>query len=217
MDDLNYHFDDDPWFIHQENVYFAPDLDGTESDHKNDKLDLLDDKLSDIQVQDYFKDEESSKSDLLSIKIDNFEKVYANRPWNQENRHPNIWKPHSNSSPETRAKQISNENSLSFQKQQSDELMLSKTDPISSFEEPKYACDTSEYYDSNILNLQSQTVHFNPQVHIIKPSNWFVEPPDLDPIQALHHIGYSKGMAWLRAWQKIKTFIYSHDIYLDWK
>ena len=176
----------------------AHNFDTTEWDYINEQVDIIEDKLSDIQVQDYFKDEESSKN------IDQSDqKCFSD----QENIHPNI-----NSGmveltyEEGLPKMHSNDNYESFQKPPSDELILSKTDPISSFEEVKYQRESSDSYDCNILKLGSKTVQFDPATEIIV-STIVNEPKDLDPIPALHHIAYNKGMAWLRSCQAIKNLI----------
>ena len=63
-------------YIHQENVYFSPNLDGP-SEPKNEYLESLEEKLSDIQVQDYFKDSENTENEVKEeLKINNFDKLF---------------------------------------------------------------------------------------------------------------------------------------------
>jgi hypothetical protein len=153
-------------------------------------------------VQDYFKDDgtSSNQSDLLSIKIQpNFDD-------DSENVHPNVGRLDIKQTVDKYNAFSNNDTSESPQKLQSDELQLSKTDQVSSFIDCKYQIDNSDCYDSNILHLTSKTVQFWHNLEYITPTI-MENRRNLDPIPALHHIAYNKGLAWLRSWQIVKDVV----------
>ena len=99
----------------------------------------------------------------------------------------------------------SNTISESVQKQ-SDELMLSKTEQISNLEEVEYEGDQSECWDSHLLKINWKKVKFSNEIEVFTyPSRNEID--DQEPIKALHYIGYQKGLAWLKAFQRVKHLI----------
>lgn len=92
--------------------------------------------------------------------------------------------------------------SESFLKQ-SDELNFSKTEQISQF------CGITEQRDSSEtapIVMSWKTVRFADEATIYTYPV-FTEFDEENPIKALHHIRYSKGVAWLKACQNVKNFI----------
>ena len=123
---------------------------------------------------------------------------------------------------EETSKDISHNTTESFIKQ-SDEYALSKTDQVSPVDISNIPLETSEYIEMCPIEINWKSVKFNPKIRYFNyPKDNSDDEERLDvmdkryekystnPIKALHYIKYEKGVAWLKACQKVKCLISSN-------
>ena len=104
---------------------------------------------------------------------------------------------------------MSNVISESFLKQ-SEEFSLSKSDKIYSFEEENLPQESNISNEEYLVEISWKTVRFSERVrHIYYPK--YIESDNENPIKALHHIRYHKGVAWLKACQKVKNILSTNE------
>jgi hypothetical protein len=107
---------------------------------------------------------------------------------------------------EMTSKDQSNLISESFLKQ-SDELDFSKTEHISQLGGTAEQRDSS---DTAPILISWKTVRFADEATIYTYP-MFIEFDEENPIKALHHIRYNKGVAWLQACQNVRNYINEND------
>ncbi|CAI2363385.1 unnamed protein product [Moneuplotes crassus] len=189
--------------ILEANFYFA------NNSELNSQRDSRRSQNSDIKVKDYFQqDEEESQPSQIRLDTNLFSTLQDENLCNFQESQSSLQSKDSVIIEEGTSKEQSNKTPESVQKQ-SDRLVLSPSDLLSHEESMNQPQETS--YSTEILPIEIdwKYVKFSENIsEYCYPKLEFIDPES--PITALHHIRHNKGVAWLKACERVKRKVRSN-------